>query len=189
MDDFQFLFFFFTFSILNQVWIRWKKKKIAVDKQRKTFHDLYGAVAKRFFVDLSLIFVDKNCGAVSRAATIRRSIFMIFFFQPDHISLLALADDRKFIADITPNQVRGVGESVDLSCTVDESANTSPFWFKRSRDRQTDPSILTTGSTMAFNHPRMNISRIGNTFVLTVSRTPIINSQRKRNMKTIYKID
>lgn len=90
-----------------------------------------------------------------------------YFFYIFFLCRVAFADE-KFITDITPNQVRDVGESVDLSCTVD-GAEHKPFWLKRNRDRQSDLSILSIGAAMAFSGPRLNVTQNGNTYILSVS--------------------
>lgn len=148
-----------------------------------------------------VIFVDKNCGAAFRIVhfdvvsfynNIRFQdtlwLFLCFIFS------VAFGDDSNLIVDITPDQVRGVGESVNFTCTLDESTKILPFWLKRNRNRLTDPSdptVMSVGNIIALNDPaqRFTISQVGPTYTLSVSYArrlqPAMQLQFERNKWTI----
>lgn len=57
----------------------------------------------------------------------------------------------------------------------------SPAWFKRNRDRQSDPNLLAYGTEIIGGNPRMNVNKIGNEFVLTVSSVASVHVYRNFN--------
>lgn len=76
--------------------------------------------------------------------------------------------ERRYIKGITENQIRSLGESVTLTCNVDNPDGYNVLWVKKNRDRLIEPAILSMQGVLSFKDPRFNLTLHGNSYILNV---------------------
>lgn len=90
---------------------------------------------------------------------------LLLFFEP----FTASCEEKKIITSITPEQVKNIGESAELNCTVENPNDYSVLWSKKSRDRPSDPMVLSIGEHLTIKDSRFKLTTNNVTFTLHVS--------------------
>lgn len=75
------------------------------------------------------------------------------------------------IESISPEQVKDIGDSAILNCTVDNPDNYTVIWTRKVRDRPTDNVVLTIGSSLTMKDAKFELIITNNSksYLLNVS--------------------
>lgn len=75
------------------------------------------------------------------------------------------------IESISPEQIKNIGDSAILNCTVNNPDNYTVIWTRKNRDRPTDSNVLTMGSALAMKDGRFELIITNNSksYLLNVS--------------------
>lgn len=94
----------------------------------------------------------------------------LFFFLIGLVTLVASAPDSKGpgISNITTEQIKNIGEEVELQCTTEKTDGHSLIWAKKNRDHPTDNLFLAMDSTLIVNDPRFELVHVANSSTYTL---------------------
>lgn len=87
------------------------------------------------------------------------------------IIFLVSCETTPTIESISPEQVKDIGDSAILNCTVNNPDNYTVIWYRIVRDRPTDNVALTIGSALTMKDARFELIITNNSksYLLNVS--------------------
>lgn len=99
------------------------------------------------------------------------------------------------IESISPEQIKDIGDSAILNCTVNNPDNYTIIWTRKDRDRPTDNVVLTIGSALTMKDARFeliitnnNTSYLLNVSVLLIYKLKTLQKMYSKKCLQIHKI-
>jgi hypothetical protein len=77
--------------------------------------------------------------------------------------LSGTAQPQTQITYITPEQIKNVGEEVQLNCTVQNTQNYAVIWNKKNRDKPQDSSVISVKASLIISDSRFEMNHDVNT--------------------------
>lgn len=80
------------------------------------------------------------------------------FIKLKLISVVIDAGKTPIISGISSDQVKDIGGSVELNCTVENSRDVTVIWNKKSLEHPTDSVVLSMDSKLTLKDPRFSLN-------------------------------
>ncbi|CAD7084383.1 unnamed protein product [Hermetia illucens] len=107
--------------------------------------------------------------------------YTFHLFRPS-LPFRKLSHQTPAITAISPEQIRDIGSSVTLNCTIENASRYAVSWAKRHRDQPSDSVALTFRTQLTINDPRFEVNETMNGTTMIYSLT--INKIEATDMGT-----